>query len=135
MAGRRRANKRKKKTGLMNKVAGCNKQKNITVRDIQMNCRSLKHKLKSLATNFTENKNSFILTNETWFKSRDPQLKSYLLNLEDKYDISCIRKDRKASKSGAAYRGLPSFTIRPYAVLKSLHLMRSVAKNKGTMRS
>ena len=50
------------------------------VQDIEMtcalmNCRSLKFKLKSLEENFKMNKNTFILTNETWFRKSDPQLK------------------------------------------------------------
>ena len=74
-----------------------------------MNCRSLKNKLDSLSENFIMNKYHFILTNETWFKSRNPQLKQYLEKMEDKYDIGCIRKDRKLGKTGLGHGGVAFF--------------------------
>ena len=74
-----------------------------------MNYRSLKHKLDSLAEHFTMNKSHFILTNETWFKNGDQQLKKYLENLQDKYDVACIRKDRKLGKTGLAHGGVALF--------------------------
>ena len=54
---------------------------------ILMNCLSLKMKLSSLAENFKTNKCSFIITNETWFRRGDSQLKKYLENLEDKWTL------------------------------------------------
>ena len=65
------------------------------VQDIQMtfalmNCQSLKFKLKSLEGNFRINKNLFILTNETWFKRAEPQLKFMLDDLDDRSSIACI---------------------------------------------
>ena len=74
-----------------------------------MNCRSLKFKLDSLSGSFTMNKSHFILTNETWFKPRDPQLKTYLSDLEDKYEIECIRKDRKLRPTGLGHGGVLIF--------------------------
>ena len=74
-----------------------------------MNCQSLKMKLKSLAENFKMNKTSFIITNETWFKARDRQLKTMLEELEDEYDIRAIRKDRKLGKTGLAHGGVAVF--------------------------
>ena len=96
------------------KVTGTNKMPNKPVRDVIMNfaimnCRSLKYKLDSLAENFNMNAFSFILTNETWFKRRDPQLKDYLMKINDKYDIDCIRKDRKLGKSGQGHGGVALF--------------------------
>ena len=91
MAGKRR-------NGITMKITGKNKRPNTSIRDVPMNfaimnCRSLKYKLDSLAENFTQNKYHFILTNETWFKARDPRLKDYLDKMQDKYYIKCVRKD------------------------------------------
>ena len=74
-----------------------------------MNCQSLKMKIKSMATNFNENKNSFLIANETWFKTKDPQLKKMLEDIEDENDIKSIRKDRKIGKSGLAHGGVAVF--------------------------
>ena len=74
----------------------------VTMNFALMNCQSLKMKLKPLAENFNTNKASFIITNETWFKCRDLQLKTLLANMEDKHDIKAIRKDRKTGKKGLA---------------------------------
>ena len=55
------------------------------------------------------NESSFILANETWFKRRDPQLKTYLQEIDDESSIKCIRKDRKLSRSGLAHGGVALF--------------------------
>ena len=74
-----------------------------------MNCRSLKTKLNSLAKNFNMNKLHFLMTNDTWFKSRDPQLKEQLQILEDRHEIHCIRKDQKLGKAGLGHGGVALF--------------------------
>ena len=74
-----------------------------------MNCQSLKMKMKSMATNFNENKNSFLIANETWFKERDPQLKKMLDDFDDEHDIKSIIKDRKVGKRGLAHGGVAIF--------------------------
>ena len=50
-----------------------------------------------------------MVTNETWFRQRDPQLKKLLENLEDEHDIKAIQKDRKQGKSGLAHGGVGFF--------------------------
>ena len=96
-----------------------------------INCRSLKFKLRSLATNFVENKNSFILTNETWFKQRDPQLKQYLHEIEEEFDIKCIRKDRKLGRTGLAHGGVALFFDAAICSFKKMDLnaLKGAAKD------
>lgn len=96
IAGRRR--------GILDKVQGCVKRPMKMIDDVimnyaLMNCQSLKMKLKSLASNFKMNKTCFIVTNETWFKKKDPQLKVMLEELDDENDIKVLRKDRKLGKT------------------------------------
>ena len=122
IAGRRRINK-----GLTKKVTGTNKRPNRPVRDVPMNfsimnCRSLKYKLNSLIDNFQMNKCNFISTNETWFKSHDPQLKKYLNDLEDEHDIRCIRKDRKLGRTGLAHGGVALFFDKTSCDFKKINL-------------
>ena len=83
--------------------------KEVRMNFILMNCQSLKNKLSSLSTNFKMNKSAFIITNETWFKQRDPQLRKMLENLEDEHDIKALRKDRKQGKTGLAHGGVGVF--------------------------
>ena len=109
------------------KITGINKRVNKLIRDIPMNfgimnCRSLKYKLESLAEHFTMNKHHFLLTNETWFKSRDPQLKQYLDKMDDKYDIECIRKDRKIGNTGLGHGGVAMFYDRATCNFKKFPL-------------
>ena len=115
-----------KQSGLLNKVHGCHRKAIKYVRDAELNfallnCQSLKFKLDSLATNFEVNKNAFILTNETWFKKKDAQLKSHLERLEDRDDIYCIRKDRKP-KNGVAHGGVAFFFDKSKCDFKRLPL-------------
>ena len=98
MGRRWKTNRKKKKSGLINKIHGCNKRPIKYVQDIPltfalMNCQSLKFKLNSLEDNFKNNKKAFILTNETWFRQSDTQLKYLLRELEDGSNITCIRKE------------------------------------------
>ena len=118
--------RRPKERSLINKTAGCMKRKAQRIRDIElnfqiMNCQSLKMKLGSLADNFIMNKCAFILTNETWFKKGDKQLKSMLTRLEDEHSISCIRKDRKL-KNGLAHGGVAVFYDTDRCSFKKLNL-------------
>ena len=68
------------------------------------------------------NKSDIILTNETWFKPRDPQLKNYLEKMEDKHDIGCIRKDRKMGPTGLGHGGVATFYDKATCSLKKFPL-------------
>ena len=117
------------------KITGTNKKPKKNVRDVPlnfsiMNCRSLKHKLNSLAQSFIMNKSHFILTNETWFKPRDPQLEKYLLEMEDKYDMDCIRKDRKPGRTGLSHGGVAFFYDKSNSNFKKFQLNALKAPEK-----
>ena len=125
--GKRWKEDKKKKRGLINKTRGCKIRPQKYVRDIEltfalMNCQSLKFKLSSLEENFKTNKSAFILTNETWFKKNDSQLRFMLSDLEDRSNIACIRKDRKISKTGKAHGGVAVFFSKDLMTLKKLPL-------------
>ena len=107
IAGRRRK-------AILERVQGSIRRPTRYVKDVQlnyvlMNCQSLKNKLSSLAENFKINGSAFIVTNETWFKQKDPQLKKYLEDMEDKFSIKALRKDRKTGRSGLAHGGVGVF--------------------------
>ena len=78
--------------------------------------------MSSLAENFKHNKSSFIITNETWFKEKDPQFKKMLEDLEDEYDVKAIRKDRKIERSGKAHGGVAVFFDSTKCTLKRFPL-------------
>ena len=113
--------------GLLEKTQGCVKKLKRMIDDVTMNfalmnCQSLKLKLNSLADNFKTNKNSFITANETWFKSRDPQLNKKLVDLEDEHNMIVLRKDRKAGKKGLAHGGVAVFFNSTKCMLKKFQL-------------
>ena len=56
-----------------------------------------------------DSKCTFIVTTETSFKQKDPQLKKMLENLQDEYDVKAIRKDRKQGRTGLAHGGVGVF--------------------------
>ena len=87
-----------------------------------MNCQSLKTKIKSLSENFKNNKNAVVICNETWFKTRDPQLKKILVDLEDEEEVVALRKDRKQGKRGLAHGGVAVFFDRTKCNLKKIPL-------------
>ena len=89
---------------------------------VLMNCQSLKTKLSSLAENFKINKSSFILTNETWFRQKDPQLKKLLEDMENEHDVCALRKDRKIEKTGLAHGGVAIFYDKTKCSLRKFQL-------------
>ena len=62
------------------------------------------------------------MTNEMWFKNRDPQLKQYLSELKDSHEIVAIRKDRKLGKRGTAHGGVALFYDSALCSFKKMQL-------------
>ena len=69
---------------------------------ILVNCRSLKHKLSSLCTNFEMNDSTIALLTETWFTKGDKLLKNHLNDIELAKNIKVLRKDRNSRGGGVA---------------------------------
>ena len=77
-------------------VPGKNTRRPTLIEDVILNgalinCRSIKPKLKFLATCFKINNLSFALLNETWLYKNDPQAKKLLSEMNNEHGIDMLR--------------------------------------------